>query len=63
MNIKKIIFTKLDETTSFGPILSLIEKSKKYLSYFTTGQNVPDDIEVFDREKFYNLLIGDQRNG
>lgn len=62
LNIKKIIFTKLDETTTYGAILNLIDKSKKHLSYFTTGQSVPDDIEIADQEKYYNLLIGDLKN-
>jgi flagellar biosynthesis protein FlhF len=62
LNIKKIIFTKLDETTTYGAILNVVDKSKKYLSYFTTGQSVPDDIETADQEKYFNLLIGDLKN-
>ena len=62
INIKKIIFTKLDETTTYGSILNIVDKTKKQLSYFTTGQSVPDDIELADPEKFYNLLMGDLSN-
>lgn len=62
LNIKKIIFTKLDETSTYGAILNLIDKSKKHLSYFTTGQSVPDDIEIADQDKYYNLLIGDLKD-
>ncbi len=62
LKIKKIIFTKLDETSTYGAILNLIDKSKKHLSYFTTGQSVPDDIEIADQDKYYNLLIGDLKD-
>lgn len=43
--ISKIIFTKLDETTRCGAILNTVTSFKKELAYYTTGQNVPDDIE------------------
>lgn len=59
LKIKKIIFTKLDETTTYGAILNVVDRSKKNLSYFTNGQSVPDDIEFADQEKYYKLLIGD----
>jgi len=62
LNIKKIIFTKLDETTTYGAILNVVNKTKKNLSYFTNGQSVPDDIEIVDQEKYYNLLIGDLKD-
>jgi len=62
LKIKKIIFTKLDETTNYGAILNVIDRTKMHLSYFTTGQSVPDDIEIADQEKYFNLLIGDLKD-
>jgi len=59
IDFNSILFTKLDETSTYGPILSIINKSKKYLSYCTTGQSVPDDIEVADRDKLAQLILGD----
>ncbi|RIV29369.1 flagellar biosynthesis protein FlhF [Alicyclobacillaceae bacterium I2511] len=44
--IHKFLFTKLDETDSYGAVLNLLLRYGKPLSYFTTGQNVPDDLEV-----------------
>jgi len=44
-----IIFTKIDETNSFGPIVNLIQKTGKQISYVTNGQNVPDDIILPDK--------------
>ncbi len=46
LNIDTLVITKLDETQSFGNIFSLILDSKKPTSYFSTGQEVPDDIKM-----------------
>jgi flagellar biosynthesis protein FlhF len=39
-----VIFTKLDETRVYGPILSALIKTQRPLAYVTIGQNVPRDI-------------------
>lgn len=54
----KLIFTKLDETTTYGNILNLRLYSGAKLAYMTTGQNVPDDIEEFDTQKIVKQLLG-----
>lgn len=56
----KIIFTKLDETTSLGNILNIKMYSGKDLAYITSGQNVPDDIEIFDAQALVKQLLGGQ---
>jgi len=53
-----VIITKLDETNTIGSILSIMNKDKK-LSYFTTGQGVPDDIELASRDKLFDMLVFD----
>ena len=58
----KIIFTKLDETEGFGNILNVKFITKNPVSYITTGQNVPDDIEVLDKDKVASRLIGENLN-
>ncbi len=56
----KIIFTKLDETLSYGNILNVKLSTKSKLSYVTFGQNVPDDIsEINPHHIAKNLLGGD----
>lgn len=56
----KIIFTKLDETLSYGNILNIKMSTKAKLSYVTFGQNVPDDIsEINPHHIAKNLLGGD----
>ena len=49
--------TKLDEAISFGVVLSVIRKLDASLSYITTGQNVPDDIEVGNGQRLAKLLL------
>jgi len=55
---KNIIITKLDETNTVGPLLSVLGNGKK-IAYFTTGQSVPDDIEIARKEKLYELISFD----
>ena len=54
----KLIFTKLDETTKFGNQLYVKINADAELSYTTNGQNVPDDIEVFNSQKIVKQLLG-----
>lgn len=54
----KLIFTKLDETSCYGNLLNIHLYSGANLSYVTYGQNVPDDIEVFDTQKIVKKLLG-----
>jgi flagellar biosynthesis protein FlhF len=48
LNIDYLTFTKLDETQSFGNLISFSHKTKKSITYFSIGQNVPDDLIVSD---------------
>ncbi len=52
----KVIITKLDETNTIGSLLSIMNPEKK-LSYFTTGQGVPDDIEIAEKEKLLDMIV------
>ena len=54
----KLLFTKLDETSTYGNLYNLRMYTKAELSYVTMGQNVPDDIEVFDTQKVVKKLLG-----
>jgi flagellar biosynthesis protein FlhF len=59
--VQKYIFTKLDETSSFGLILNVCSKIKKPISYFTVGQNVPEDIKLADLEYLGDLFVARRR--
>lgn len=54
----KLIFTKLDETTSLGNLLNLKLHTGAKMSYVTCGQNVPDDMEDFNPQKTVKMLLG-----
>lgn len=54
----KLIFTKVDETESLGIVLNVVNSTGKRLSYFTTGQSVPDDIEVINVDQLSKKLLG-----
>lgn len=58
----KLIFTKLDETTSLGNLFNLKLYTDAQMSYVTCGQNVPDDIEEFNPQKTVKTLLGGNRN-
>jgi len=48
--IDTFVFTKLDETKTYGNIFSLLLEAKKPVSYFSIGQEVPKDIMVADAD-------------
>ena len=52
-----IIITKMDETSREGLFFDIINEANKQVSYITYGQNVPDDIEIFDFNKFVNEFL------
>ncbi|MDR2179433.1 MAG: flagellar biosynthesis protein FlhF [Synergistaceae bacterium] len=58
--ISHVIFTKLDETVSYGAILNVLKSLDCPVSFFTTGQNVPNDIEVASSARLTEFLLNDE---
>lgn len=58
MHYSKLLVTKLDETRTYGTILNAIKMTNCPLSYITSGQNVPDDIEIASSEKIAEMILG-----
>lgn len=58
--VSHVIFTKLDETVSYGALFNVLKLLDRPASFFTTGQNVPNDIEVASGERLAGLLLGDE---
>ena len=54
---QRLLFTKLDETGSFGPILNEAVRTGKPLSFFTTGQRIPEDLEAASRSRLVELIL------
>ena len=59
LNYNSIIVTKLDETSTYGSILNIMETANCPLSFVTTGQNVPDDLKELSKEKLLTLILGE----
>jgi flagellar biosynthesis protein FlhF len=57
-NYKSIILTKMDETGSFGNIISAIAEKRKSISFITNGQEVPEDIRRASVMRFLINLDG-----
>ena len=61
--VDRVMFTKLDEAASCGLMLNVLLRLNKALSYVTTGQSVPDDIEVGDARKLARLIVDRHAGG
>jgi flagellar biosynthesis protein FlhF len=59
----RIIFTKLDEAVTFGVLLNVLGKADKRLSYVTTGQEVPHQIEPGCPNRLADLVLGQEVGG
>jgi flagellar biosynthesis protein FlhF len=56
----RLILTKLDEADGLGGVLAVLGQAGRPVSYLTTGQAVPDDIEPADRRRLARLILGDE---
>jgi flagellar biosynthesis protein FlhF len=55
--LDKVLFTKLDETGSYGPLFNILKDFPLGLSYLSNGQNVPDDLLMASEELLFGLLM------
>lgn len=58
IEIDKFIFTKADETSSYGAMYNMITKYNKGVAYMTNGQNVPDDMVAVNPNSIAKSIIG-----
>jgi flagellar biosynthesis protein FlhF len=54
--LSRILFTKIDETVDHGAIVNVASACRKPISYLTTGQSIPDDIEVAEYGRIVELI-------
>ncbi|MEQ6375343.1 flagellar biosynthesis protein FlhF [Bacillaceae bacterium S4-13-58] len=57
--IEKFIFTKVDETSRYGTMASMILEHRIGVAYLTNGQNVPDDIKAASYESIISTIVGE----
>ncbi len=55
--VDRLLFSKLDETSSYGTLLNVADKTGIPLSYFTVGQKVPEDIETAGGSRLADLIL------
>jgi len=55
----RLILTKLDEADGLGGVLGVLGQANRPVSYITTGQAVPDDIEPAGRARLARLILGE----
>lgn len=55
--VSKVVFTKIDECESFGNMVNLLMKDNLQIAYFTTGQRVPEDIEIATPAKLADMIF------
>ncbi len=58
LHFDSIIITKVDETSSVGNVIDIADKYNKPISYFTNGQEVPNDIVVAEPERIVDMMLG-----
>ena len=59
----RFIFTKLDETSRFGHLLSVMRKNKRPISYLTAGDGIPNDLETATPKRIADLVLKQGGNG
>ncbi|PFA67865.1 flagellar biosynthesis protein FlhF [Bacillus sp. AFS015802] len=57
IDIDRFIFTKLDETVSYGSMINVMSEMKIGAAYVTNGQDVPEDITEMDVDEIVRLLM------
>ena len=61
-NPDRVLFTKVDEADSVGPMASMVHELGLPLSFITTGQEVPDHIEPGRADRLARMLMGSHAN-
>lgn len=59
-NLDKVLFTKMDETDTYGSVVNLLHEFPLELSYITTGQNVPDDFRIASENEIIAQILEGQ---
>ena len=63
LNIDSVIISKFDETKHFGTLLNFMLLYTLPMSYFSIGQEVPDDLLLANKEFLLEHFIGDVNEG
>ncbi len=54
----KLLFTRLDESSRFGPLLNETCRARKPLSFLSAGEQIPEDLEPASSARIADLVLG-----
>lgn len=57
LGLESLLFTKLDESWAFGEIVNTSLQSGIPLSFFSSGPNIPEDIEIATKETIIERIF------
>lgn len=57
IDIDRFIFTKSDETSSYGSMINMMSEAKIGAAYVTNGQDVPEDITEVKEDEIVSMLM------
>jgi len=55
---ERVVLTKLDEAAGFGTVITVLRDIEKHLSFVTTGQEVPNHLEIACADRLATLVLG-----
>lgn len=57
IGVQRLLFTKIDESSTYGNMLNLLIRTNIPLSFLSCGRKVPDDIEAGSIQKLVDLIF------
>ncbi|WP_182102510.1 flagellar biosynthesis protein FlhF [Niallia taxi] len=63
IEIDHVILTKMDETKTYGSVLTVLTQTLKPITYLTNGQDVPDDILTVNEQVIIDMLMAEKYSG
>jgi len=58
VGVDRVVVAKLDEAVGFGVLIGALARIGRPLSWLTTGQQVPDDLEPAQADRLAELVLG-----
>jgi flagellar biosynthesis protein FlhF len=54
----KLLFTRIDETSQYGALITEAHRHSLPLSFLATGQQIPEDLEPAEKSRLTELILG-----
>ncbi len=61
LDYESYIFTKLDEVEDASPMVNFLLSQSRPVAYFTTGQQVPEDMEPATKQRLAKMILNGRR--